>query len=168
MNMFACVISRVSRCVSAFLRALVVARLDERLVGLARTGLRGDVGAQVADHVAAFVDVGGRPAAALAVEKVRTAAFEPEQRRIIDRRLIDLAGVLRDKLSDHLEMAELLHRDVLQHVADAGILDVERLDPILQRRRQLAGCAAELLQQKCAEACVRLADLDRLDQFLAV
>jgi hypothetical protein len=65
-------------------------------------------------------------------------------------------------------MAKLLHRYVLQHVADASVLNVERLDPVLQRRRQLAGCATELLQQKCAEACIRLADLDRLNEFLAV
>ena len=121
------------------------------------------VGPQIADDVAAFLDIGCRPAAALAVQKVWATAFEPEQRRIIDGRLIDLAGVLRDKLSDHLEMAELLHRDILQHIANACVLYVERLDPILQRRRQLTGCAAELLQQKCAEAGVRLADLDRLD-----
>jgi hypothetical protein len=28
-------------------------------------------------------------------------------------------------------MAKVLHRDVLQHVADAGILDVEGLHPVL-------------------------------------
>ena len=76
--------------------------------------------------------------------------------------------MLRDELSDHLEMAELLHRDVLQHVANAGILDVKGLHPVLQRRGELAGRATELLQQECTEARIGLADLDRLDQFLAV
>ena len=49
--------------------------------------------------------------------------------------LVEFAGVLRDQLSNHLKMTELLDRDVLQHVADAGVLDVERLHPILQGRR---------------------------------
>jgi hypothetical protein len=76
---------------------------------------------------------------------MRAAAFQPEQRRIIDRRLINLARVLRDELADHLEMAELLHRDVLQHITNACILNVEGLHPVLQRRSELACCAAELL-----------------------
>ena len=57
------------------------------------------------------------------------AAFQPEQRCIVDRRLVNLAGVLRDKLSHHLKMAELLNRDVLQHVANARILNMEGLHP---------------------------------------
>ncbi len=36
----------------------------------------------------------------------------------------------------------------------------------MQRRGELAGCAAELLEQESAKTGVRLADLDRLDQFL--
>jgi hypothetical protein len=39
--------------------------------------------------------------------------------------------MLRDQLADHLEMAKFLHRDVLQHVANTGILDVEGLHPVL-------------------------------------
>jgi hypothetical protein len=46
------------------------------------------------------------------------------------------AGVLRDQLSHHFKVAKLLDRDVLKHVADAGVLDVERLHPILQGRRR--------------------------------
>jgi hypothetical protein len=76
--------------------------------------------------------------------------------------------VLRNELSDHLKMAELLHRDVLQHVANACILDVEGLHPVLQCRSELACRAAELLQQEGAKARIRLANLDRLDQFLVM
>ena len=55
--------------------------------------------------------------------------------------LVEFAGVLRDQLSNHLKVAELLDRDVLQHVADAGILDMEGLHPILQCRGELASGA---------------------------
>ncbi len=40
--------------------------------------------------------------------------------------LVEFAGVLRDQLSNHLKVAELLDRDVLEHVPDAGVLDMER------------------------------------------
>ena len=76
--------------------------------------------------------------------------------------------MLRDQFTNHLEMAEFLHRDVLQHIADAGILDVEGLHPVLQCRSELACRAAELLQQEGAKARIRLANLDRLDQFLVM
>ena len=76
--------------------------------------------------------------------------------------------MLGDQFADHLEMAELLHRDVLQHVADARVLDVERLHPVLQRRRQLARGAAELFEEECAETRVRRADVDRMDQLFSV
>ena len=96
---------------------------------------------------------------------MRAAALHFEQRRVIDTGLIDLARVLSNQLTDHLQMAEFFHRNVLQHIADAGILDMEGLHPILQRSGELAGRAAKLLQQESAEACIWLADLDRLDQF---
>jgi hypothetical protein len=50
-----------------------------------------------------------------------TAAFDFEQRRIVDAGLVHLAGVLRDQLADHFKVAEFLQRDILQHVANAGI-----------------------------------------------
>ncbi len=56
-------------------RALVAACLNKRFVGLARARLGRDVGAQIADNVAALIDVGGGPATALAVEKMRAAAL---------------------------------------------------------------------------------------------
>ena len=74
--------------------------------------------------------------------------------------------MLGNKLADHLKMAELLHRDVLQHIADAGILDVEGLHPILERCGQFAGCAPELLKQQGSETSIGLTDLDWLYQFL--
>jgi len=63
-------------------------------------------------------------------------------------------------------MAELLHRDVLQHIADAGVLDVEGLHPILERCGKFASCPAELLKQKGSETSIGLTDLDWLYQFL--
>jgi hypothetical protein len=74
--------------------------------------------------------------------------------------------VLGNKLTYHLKMAELLHRDVLEHIADAGILDVEGLHPILERRGQFASCTPELLKQKGSETSIGLSDLDWLYQFL--
>ena len=44
---------------------------------------------------------------------MRTATFELEQRRIVDGRLVNLARVLSDELSDHLEMTEFLYGDIL-------------------------------------------------------
>ena len=58
--------------------ALVVARFDKRLVGLTRPGFGRDVRPQIADDIAALLNIGGRPAASLTVEEVRTAALELE------------------------------------------------------------------------------------------
>ena len=75
--------------------ALVVTRFDEGLVSLPGTSLRCDICAQVAYHVAALIDVSGSPATSLAVEKMRSAAFDLEQRSIINSRLIHLTRVLK-------------------------------------------------------------------------
>jgi hypothetical protein len=82
--------------------------------------------------------------------------------------LVELAGVLRYQLSHHFKVAELLDRDVLKHVADAGVLDVERLYPILQGRGKFAGGSAELLQEIRAEASIRGPYIDGLYKFFAV
>lgn len=58
-------------------------------------------------------------------------------------------------------MTELLDRDVLKHVPDAGILDMKRLDPILERRRQFPGGSTKLLEEVCAKAGVWSPDIDR-------
>ena len=99
---------------------------------------------------------------------MRPAAFKLEQRRVVDIGLVDFARVLRDQLADHFEMAEFLDRDVLQHVADAGVLDVERLHPVLQRGGEFARGATELLEQKRAEARVWFAHAHGLNEFLTV
>lgn len=65
-------------------------------------------------------------------------------------------------------MAEFLDRDVLQHVPDAGILDVEGLHPILQRGCQLAGCTSELLEQERPESCIRLTNVNGFDELFAM
>src|SRR6185437_6270572 len=82
------------------------------------------------------------------------------------RCLVNLAGMLRDQLSNHLKMAELLHRDVLQHVANTRVLDVEGLHPVLQCRSQLAGRTSKLLQEKGSKTRIWFANLDGLDQLL--
>ena len=59
--------------------------------------------------------------------------------------------MLLDQHRDHLEVGELLRADILQHVADAGVLGVEGLRPIGQRRGKLSGGAAELLEKLLGE-----------------
>ena len=44
---------------------------------------------------------------------MRTAAFDLEDRRVGCRFLINLAGMLRDQLTHHLEVAELLDGNIL-------------------------------------------------------
>ena len=61
---------------------------------------------------------------------MRAAAFQFEDRCIISRRLIDLAGMLRNELSHHFQVAELFEGDILQHVANRRILHVEGLHPV--------------------------------------
>ena len=73
--------------------------------------------------------------------------------------------MLRDELADHFEMTEFLDRDVLKHVSDAGVLDVKRLHPILQRGGQFAGGASKLLKEICAKAGVWGSDIDGLNQL---
>src|ERR1700729_1313293 len=106
---------------------IVVAGIDQSLVGLASTGFGCDVRSEITYDVSALVDVGGCPATALTVEKMRTSAFNLKDRSLVDVGLIHLAGVLRDELADHFEMTEFFDRDILQHIAYAGILDMERL-----------------------------------------
>ena len=146
----------------------VVARLDERFVGLASARLGRNIGAKIAHDIAALIDIGRRPAASLAVQKMRTAAFEIEQRGVVNIGLVDFARMLRDQLADHFEMAEFLDGDVLKHVANAGVLDVEGLHPVLQRGGKFARRSAELLEEERAEARVRFAHAHGLNKFLAV
>jgi hypothetical protein len=65
-------------------------------------------------------------------------------------------------------MTELFHRDVLQHIANAGVLDMERLDPVLERSGKLSGRAAELFKKILSEAGIRLADAYRVQKFFGV
>ena len=99
---------------------------------------------------------------------MRAATFHFEDWRVVNRSLIDLAGVLRDELSHHLKMAKLLDGDILQHVADPGVFDVKGLHPVLQRGGQFAGGAAELLEQKLAKGSVGFPNIDRLDKLFAM
>ena len=82
--------------------------------------------------------------------------------------LVEFAGVLRDQLSHHLKVAELLDRDVLKHVTDAGVLDVETIAPNIAGPPSVAGGSAELLQEIRAEASIRGPYIDRLDKFFAM
>ena len=88
------------------------------------------------------------------------AALELEQRSIAHGGLIKFARMLRDQFAHHFEMAEFLDRNVLKHVPDAGILDVKRLDPILQRGGQFPSCSTKLLEKVCAKAGVWGSDID--------
>ena len=145
--------------VQHLLRTRIDRPLQEHLICLACSGFGRDVRAQVAHHIAALVDVGRRPAHAGIVDQVRATAANREDRAVLQlrHRLLDPARVLFDQLAHHLEVAELLHRDVLQQIANPRLRAVERLDPILQARRQLARRAAKLLQQKLRKHRVRLA-----------
>src|SRR5271154_5561376 len=147
---------------------LVIACVDERLVSLSSARFSRNVRPKVADNVAAFLDVGRRSAAALTIQEVGAAPLDLEQRSVVNGRLVELAGMLRNQLADHFEMAEFLDRDVLEHVADAGVFDVKRLHPILQSRGQFARGSSELLKKVCPEASIGSANVDRLNQFFAM
>ena len=135
---------KVMQCL---LGTLIIACLDERLVSLSSARFSRNVRPKVADNVAALLDVSGRPTAALAVQKVRAATLDLEQRSVVNGRLVKLFGMLRNQFADHFEMAEFLDRDILEHVTDASILDVERLHPILQGGSQFAGGPSKLLKK---------------------
>src|ERR1700733_11102297 len=122
----------------------------------------------MADNIATFLDGGCCPTAALAVEEVRATGLEFEQRSVVDGGLIKFARMLRDQLANHFEMTEFLDRDVLKHVPDAGILDVERLHPILQRRGQFPGRSSKLLEEICAKAGVWSSNIDGLNQLFTM
>ena len=77
--------------------------------------------------------------------------------------LVKLAGMLRDQLAHHFEMTEFLDRDVLKHIPNAGILDMERLDPILERRGQFACRPSKLLEEVRAKAGVWGPDINGLN-----
>ena len=99
---------------------------------------------------------------------MRAATFELEQRRIVDLGLINFPGVLSDQMSDHLEMAEFFHGDILQHVAQAGVFDMKGLHPVLQRGGEFARGAAELFEQESSKLRVRFAHVNRPEKFFAM
>ena len=68
--------------------------------------------------------------------------------------LIKFARMLRDQFADHFEMAEFLDRNVLEHVPDARVLNMKRLNPILQRGGQFPCGSSKLLEEICAKAGV--------------
>jgi hypothetical protein len=76
--------------------------------------------------------------------------------------------MLRDQFAHHFEMAEFLDRNVLKHVPDAGILDMKRLNPILQRGGQFPSGSSKLLKEICAKAGVWGSDIDGLNQLFAM
>ena len=55
--------------------------------------------------------------------------------------------VLLDQNRDHLEMRELLGADILQHVADAGVLGMKRLRPI-----RLAAVSSPVAPPNCSSS----------------
>ena len=71
MTMSAWVISQVRRWTRT-VRAVLGERLEQRLGGLPRAGFGRVVGAQIAEHVPALLDVGRRPGGTLATDEVRS------------------------------------------------------------------------------------------------
>ena len=106
---------------------------------------------------------------ALAVDQMRAdAAYGKQRAPVRGVPGVALFGMLLDHPSDHLEMAELFDRDVLQHVADRRVLGMEGLRPIGERRGQLAGRAAELLEQHLTEERIGILAFDVQHQLFAV
>ena len=152
-----------------FRAALIGRELDQRLVGLPSACLGGDVGAQIADYIAALVDISRGPGLSAAVHQMRPHAAHCKQRAAISAVPgIAFLGVLLDHSPDHLEMAELFESNVMQHVADGLVLDVEGLGPIGQRGAELAGSAAELLQQHLPKTRIGALNFDVVHQLFAV
>ena len=56
----------------------------------------------------------------------------------------------------------------LQHIADACILDMEKLYPVCQLRGQFAGGTPKLFEEKLAKARIGIFNLNGLDGFLDV
>ena len=63
-------------------RVFVGASFYERFIGLARADFGGNVGAKVTHDIAPSLDLGRGPTASLAVQKVRSAALQFEERGI--------------------------------------------------------------------------------------
>ncbi len=72
--------------------------------------------------------------------------------------------MLLDQHRYDLEMPQFLGSDVLQHVADAGIVGMERLRQVGEGSGQLSGGPAVLLQQLLGEHRVRILDADFMQQ----
>jgi hypothetical protein len=73
-----------------------------------------------------------------------------------------------DDRADDLEMAQLLRRNVEQHILAAGIAFGKSLGEIPHSRRQLALRSAELFQHQARQLGIRLADADGIHQLLVV
>jgi len=74
--------------------------------------------------------------------------------------------VLLDELADHLQMPELFGGDIEEHVPDRLVVLMKGLGKVSQRCGQLAGGAAELLEEFLRKHRIRSSDLD-LVQWLA-
>lgn len=62
-------------------------------------------------------------------------------------------------------MAELFYRDILQHVADADVIAMERLDKVLECRGQFPSRSAKLFEQVLSETWVGRLNLHGTEQF---
>src|SRR5260370_34311605 len=161
MNMLVCEISRVRRKVSAFLLPSSGESLISASYVCRAPASEAISASQIPHHVTALVDIGRSPGRSLAVDQVRPDAAHREERALVGGvPSVALFGMLLDHPSDHLEMAELLERDVVQHVADRRVLDMEGLRPVGQRGAELASSAAELLHHPPADTRLGALDLD--------
>jgi hypothetical protein len=82
------------KVVQSLLGPFVIAGLKERLVSLSGARFSRNVRPKVADNVAALLDVGGRPTAALTIQEVRAATLDLEQWSVVNGRLVAIGKQL--------------------------------------------------------------------------
>ena len=148
-------------------RPFVGRHRDQRLVGGKGAGFGGDVGAQIAHWARAFLDVARRPRWSPGCRAGADLAPDGEQGAAERLALLAALGVGLDQVRHDLEMAELLGRNVHQHVAKIIVVGVLCLGEVLQTGRKLARRPAELLQQELRELGVWLGHDDGMKSTLS-
>jgi len=140
-----------------------------------------DVRSQIGRRLPDRIDIGRGPRGAHGVRQARAAAagihLSAHERKLdvafvlpveqiaeivsfdfVDHRARRAFEQHRQGLRDHLEVRELLGRDVEQHVATRHVALRPALREIAHRRRQLAVRAAELVEQQLCEKRIGAVD----------
>ena len=99
---------------------------------------------------------------------MRAAALQLEDGRLINGGLIDLAGVLGDELPNHLQVPELLDGDVLEHVANSSVLDVETIAPSIGTPRLIRRWHRQTAPEGTDRNRVGCSDTNRLDKLFVM